>query len=125
MNPEVFNGLESDDSCNDDNLHNHFTLTCTASITMETYVTLPPLKLVWKKNNIPYYFGVTKTTLQNGTTIQTNLTNALAYKQDSGNYTCEAKVEICSTTISKEATTVVIINGSTYYNLHNSYYFLI
>ena len=77
---------------------------------METYVN-SPLQLVWKKNNIPYYFGVTKAVLQNGTTIQTNLTNAMTYKQDSGNYTCEAK-EICSSIILKQATTVVSINGN-------------
>ena len=85
---------------------------------METYVS-SPLQLIWKKNDIPYYFGVTKSVLQNGTTIQTNLTNTMTYKQDSGNYTCEAKVKICSSTILKEATTVVSINGNIYYNLHN------
>ena len=73
-------------SCTDSDPYDNFTLTCTAS---KPALVLPELEVVW------YHNGTVRNAVQNNNTYITNTINfPKSFANDSGIYTCVAKLVI-------------------------------
>ena len=82
--PNFILGLET--SCTDSDPYDNFTLTCTAS---KPAIVLPDLEVIW------YHNGTVRNTVQNGNTYITNTINfPTSFANDSGTYTCVARLVI-------------------------------
>ena len=82
--PNSFLGLET--SCTDSDPYDYFTLTCTAS---KLALVLPDLEVTW------YHNGTVRNIVQNDNTYITNTINfPTSFANDSGTYTCVARLVI-------------------------------
>ena len=73
-------------SCTDSDPYDNFTLTCTAS---KPALVLPDLEVIW------YHNGTVRNAVQNGNTYITNTINfPTSFANDSGTYTCVARLVI-------------------------------
>ena len=79
-------GLET--SCTDSDPYDNFTLTCTAS---KPDLVLPDLEVIWYHNGTITNGGMTTT---NDNTITSTLHVTATETSDSGNYTCQANLNI-------------------------------
>ena len=97
--PDYFLGLET--SCTDSDPYDNFTLTCTAS---KPALVLPDLEVIW------YHNGTVRNTVQNDNTYITNTINfPTSFTNDSGTYTCVARLVIPdSPSIIQTANTIAI-----------------
>ena len=99
--PNFFLGLET--SCTDSDPYDNFTLTCTAS---KPALVLPDLEVIWFHN------GTVCNSIQNGNTYITNTINfPTSFANDSGTYTCVARLVIPDTPniIQTANTTITLI----------------
>ena len=98
--PNFFLGLET--SCTDSDPYDNFTLTCTAS---KPALVLPDLEVIW------YHNGTVRNRVQNGNTYITNTINfPTSFANDSGTYTCVARLVIPdSTNITQTANTTITL----------------
>ena len=104
--PNLFLGLET--SCTDSDPYDNFTLTCTAS---KPALVLPDLEVIW------YHNGTVRNTVQNGNTYITNAINfPTSFANDSGTYTCVARLVIPDSPniIQTANTTITLIRKKLY-----------
>ena len=84
--PDSFLGLET--SCSDSDPYDNFTLVCTAS---KPALVIPALEVIWLHNGTERQ----RVTTQNDDTYVTNTLSFLtSFANDSGTYTCTAKLTI-------------------------------
>ena len=85
--PNSFLGLET--SCPDSDPYDNFTLVCTASKPAQV---IPMLEVIWLHNGTVYQGVIT--TLNDDTYVMNTLSFPTSIVNDSGTYTCIAKVTI-------------------------------
>ena len=87
ITPQLLVGLQYSMTCSDSDPHNHFTLTCTAS---------RPSVVVIDMDITLYHNGTVRNGVMavNGNTYTNTLTISQADDSDSGNYSCQAVLNI-------------------------------
>ena len=85
--PDSFLGVET--SCPDSDLYDNFTLVCTAS---KPALVIPALEVIWLHNGTVRHGVVT--TKNDDTYVTNTLSFPTSFVNDSGTYTCIAKLTI-------------------------------
>ena len=105
--PDSFVGYET--PCSDSSLYSKFILTCTAGKPQQV---IPELEVIWQHNGTEISNNI-QTSVLNNVTYKTNtLIFTKFVPEDSGNYTCIARIVIPeSTTIQSSKESLITIKG--------------